>query len=79
MALAHPLSAPVSAVPDLSLQWVPELPWCTSRFTPFNSLGCYDDTGNDSILVMRSEANQDDMTQEACWAICKGAFRPCKT
>ncbi|KAK8012574.1 hypothetical protein PG991_009949, partial [Apiospora marii] len=76
MALAHPLSAPVSAVPDLSLEWYPELTWCTASFTPFKPLGCFDDTGKDSILVMRSAADQNDMTQEACWAICKGnAFR----
>lgn len=72
MALAHPLSAPVSAVPDLSLQWVPELPWCMPTFSPFSSKGCYNDTGTDSILPMRSDANQYTMTQSQCWAICKG-------
>ncbi|KAK8046670.1 hypothetical protein PG996_014734 [Apiospora saccharicola] len=76
MALAHPLSAPVSAVPDLSLQWYPELSWCTATFSPFSSKGCYNDTGSDSILPMRSSADQYHMTQLNCWAICKGnAFR----
>ncbi|KAK8066488.1 glyoxal oxidase precursor [Apiospora hydei] len=76
MALAHPLSAPVSAVPDLEIQWVPELSWCTSSFSPFKSVGCYNDTGSFEALPMRSAADQYAMTQEECWAICKGnAFR----
>ncbi|KAK8038020.1 hypothetical protein PG994_014787 [Apiospora phragmitis] len=76
MALAHPLSVPVSAVPDLAIQWVPELSPCTASFAPFTSLGCYNDTGSDEDLPMRSAANQYNMTQEDCWAICKGnAFR----
>lgn len=74
MALVHPLSAPASAVPGGSLQWVPEQPWCLEKFTPFNSLGCYNDSGSDSALMMRSTADQYIMTTEECWAICKGTY-----
>ncbi|KAK6856161.1 hypothetical protein PG995_008312 [Apiospora arundinis] len=72
MALAHPLSAPVMPMSDISPLWVPELSWCLTKFAPFNSLGCYNDSGSDSALIMRSAADQYAMTVEECWAICKG-------
>ena len=76
MALAHPLSVAVSPVLDISPLWVPEASWCLAKFAPFNSLGCWNDTGSDSALLMRSSADQGHMTIEECWAICKGTFGP---
>ena len=66
------MAVALSSVPGgVSTFWYHELPACNTAFKPFAPLGCYNMTGGE-VLEMRSEANQYDMTQNGCAAICKG-------
>lgn len=67
------MAVALSSVPGggVSALWYHELPACNTTFKPFAPLGCYNMTGPE-VLEIRSEANQNNMTQSGCTSICKG-------